>query len=110
MSATVSEVQTIELGQGAAAREADRRKERRYAIPNQDVAIRIPPESRVIEAQVTDVSRNGVGLLSADSIDPGVQIMFSFGDQYVYARVRHCHPVVNGFAIGAAIRQMMLSH
>ena len=70
------------------------------------VEIRDPAESQVIEAQVTNVSRNGVGLVSKDFIDAGVQIMFAFGDQYVYARVRHCHPVENGFVIGAAIGDM----
>jgi hypothetical protein len=93
--------------QVTAVRPEDRRRERRYAIPNQRVDLRIPPESQIIEAHVVNVSKNGVGLVSRDYINPGLQIMFSFGDQYVFARVRHCKPVENGFAIGASIRDVV---
>ncbi len=90
-----------------AAKGADRRRERRYVIPNQSVEIRIPPESQIIRALVVDVSKNGVGLIASDFINPGLQIMFSFGDQYVFARVRRCHPVESGFSIGASIRDVV---
>ncbi len=88
-------------------RPEERRRERRYSIPHQSVELRIPPESQIIEAQVVNVSRNGVGLLSRDHIDPGLQIMFSFGDQYVFARVRHCKPVEDHFSIGACINDVV---
>ena len=93
--------------QGTAVRPEDRRRERRYPIPSQRVELRIPPESLVIEAHVVNVSKNGVGLVSRDYINPGLQIMFSFGDQYVFARVRHCKPVEDGFSIGASIRDVV---
>jgi hypothetical protein len=93
--------------QGPAVRPQDRRGERRYDIPNQRVELRIPPESQIIEAHVVNVSKNGVGLITQDHINPGLQIMFSFGDQYVYARVRHCKAVENGFSIGVCIRDVV---
>jgi hypothetical protein len=93
--------------QETAVKPEDRRGERRYSIPNQRVELRIPPESRIIEAQVVNVSKNGVGLIAQHHINPGLQIMFSFGDQYVFARVRHCKPVENGFSIGACIRDVL---
>jgi hypothetical protein len=93
--------------QGPAVRPEDRRRESRYDIPNQRVELRIPPESQIIEAHVVNVSKNGVGLITQDHMNPGLQIMFSFGDQYVYARVRHCKPVENGFSIGACIHDVV---
>ncbi len=90
-----------------AVRPEDRRRERRYTIPNQRVELRIPPESETIAAEVVNVSKNGVGLISQDHINPGLQIMFSFGEEYVFARVRHCKPVENGFSIGASIRDVV---
>jgi hypothetical protein len=92
---------------GPTADTDERGTEPRYSIPNQSVDLRIPPESQIIRAQVVNVSKNGVGLISRDYINPGLQIMFSFGDQYVFARVRHCNPVEDGFAIGASIRDVV---
>jgi hypothetical protein len=85
----------------------ERRRERRYSVPNQSVEIRILPESQVIRAQVVNVSKNGVGLISPDYIEPGLQVMFLFGDQYVFARIRHCKPFEDGFSIGATIRDVV---
>lgn len=92
-------------------RPEDRRRERRYAIPNPPtVELRIPPRSEVIAAEVVNISKNGIGLVSRVYITPGLQIMFLFGDQYVFARVRHCKPLENDYAIGASIRDVVLSH
>ena len=92
-------------------RPEDRRRERRYNIPNPPrVELRIPPQSHAIAADVVNISRNGIGLISHIYIAPGLQIMFLFGDQYVFARVRHCKRLENGFAIGASIRDVVLSH
>ena len=107
MSSSAVEVQL----QRPVVKPDERRRERRYYIPHPpSVEIRIPPQTEIIEAEVVNVSKNGIGLVSRDYITPGLQIMFTFGDQYVFARVRHCQPIENGFAIGAAIRDMALSH
>ncbi len=102
---------TADIREISTIRPEDRRRERRYSIPHpQRVELRIPPQSNAIAADVVNISRNGIGLISRVHIAPGLQIMFLFGDQYVFARVRHCKQMENEFAIGASIRDVVLSH
>jgi hypothetical protein len=103
----MASLQTL-LARGTTAADSDRRGEHRYPISNPvSVQLKVPPASEIIEAQVVDVSKNGIGLVAKSHIIPGVQIVFRFGEQNVFARVRHCRPGEGGFVIGATIADVV---
>jgi hypothetical protein len=92
------------LAQETTAADSDRRGEHRYPISNPvSVQLKVSPANEIIEAEVVDVSRNGIGLVAKNYITPGLQIVFRFGEQMVVAKVCHCKPGESGFAIGAII-------
>ena len=60
-----------------------------------------------LDAELRDISRNGVGLLSSKGVAPGASINFPFGSQRIFAHVRYCYPSGPMFSIGAMIREVV---
>lgn len=86
----------------------DQRRERRYAIPRgMKLKVRTSCQEEVVETELRDISRNGVGLLSTRLIAPGVAIVIPFGSQQIFAQVRYCAPSGCGFVVGAVILEVV---
>jgi hypothetical protein len=86
----------------------DRRDFPRYPIPNRlAVELRVLPSTEIIPAQIQDLSREGVGLITDVFIAPGESITFPVGDDWVVADVRHCNPGEDGFVIGGLITDIV---
>ncbi len=86
----------------------DRRDFPRYGIPNHfAVALRVLPSTDVVTAQIQNLSRDGVGLVTDVFIAPGESITFPVGSDWVVADVRHCNKSDGGFAIGAMITDIV---
>jgi hypothetical protein len=86
----------------------DRRDFPRYPIPNRlAVELRVLPSTEIIPAQIQDLSREGVGLITDVFIAPGESITFPVGDDWVVADVRHCNPSEDGFIIGGLITDIV---
>ena len=101
-------VEEIRSSKGSAVAHADRRDFPRYPIPNRlDVNLRVLPTTAVIPAQIQDLSREGVGLLTQIFIAPGESITFPVGEDWVVAEVRHCGPAEGGFAVGGFITDII---
>lgn len=89
-------------------RPPDQRKEPRYAIPRgMKLNVRTSPEDEPVDAELRDISRNGVGLISPRVIPPGASIRFPFGSQQIFADVRYCCPTGTGFVVGALILEVV---
>lgn len=96
------------LASEADVRPPDQRREPRYAIPRgMKLKVRTSPEDELVEAELRDLSRNGVGLLSPRIITPGASIRFPFGSQQIFADVRYCCPTGTGFVVGALILEVV---
>ncbi len=86
----------------------DRRVSPRYPIANKlAVKLRVLPATEVIPAQIHDLSRHGIGLLTNVFIAPGESITFPVGADWVVADVRHCHPCEHGFVVGGVITDIV---
>ncbi|HEV2200725.1 MAG TPA: PilZ domain-containing protein [Bryobacteraceae bacterium] len=86
----------------------DRRVFPRYPIPNKlAVSLRILPATDVIPAQIHDLSRDGVGLMTNVFIAPGESVTFPVGSDWVVAEVRHCNPSTAGYVVGAMITDIV---
>jgi hypothetical protein len=70
--------------------------------------VRISPQNELVEAELRDISRNGVGLISPSVIPPGASISFPFGSQRIFAQVRYCSSVGTGFIVGALILEVVV--
>ena len=89
-------------------RPPDLRRERRHAIPRgMKLKVRISPQNVFVDAELRDISRNGVGLTSPRVIPPGASISFPFGSQRIFAQVRYCSSVGTGFMVGALILEVV---
>ena len=89
-------------------RRSDRRDFPRYTIPNRFVVqLRVLPSTEVIPAQIQDLSRDGVGLVTDVFIAPGESITFPVGGDWVVADVRHCQPCHGGFVVGGMITDIV---
>jgi len=89
-------------------RKSDRRDFPRYAIPNRFVVqLRVLPATEIIRAQIQDLSRDGVGLLTNVFIAPGESVTFPVGGDWVVADVRHCRPCEEGFVVGGMITDIV---
>ena len=86
----------------------DRRIFPRYPIANKlAVYLRVLPATGVIPAQIHDLSRDGIGLLTNVFIAPGESITFPVGADWVVADVRHCHPSPEGYLVGGVITDIV---
>lgn len=86
----------------------DRRDFPRYPIPNRlAVELRVLPATEMIPAQIQDLSREGVGLITNVFIAPGESITFPVGTDWVVADVRHCRPGDKGFIVGGMITDII---
>ncbi len=88
----------------------ERRSEPRFPVVR-DVTLRVwmPPDFEIVAAQVRDISRSGVGVVTQTHIPPGSSIEFRVGDFQVFAEVRHCRAGLNGgFVAGAKIIDVIL--
>ena len=65
------------------------------------------PATDVIPAQIHDLSRQGIGLLTKTFIAPGESISFPVGTDWVVAEVRHCRTQPDGFLIGGVITDIV---
>jgi PilZ domain len=89
-------------------RPPDQRRERRHAIPRgMRLRVQISREDELVDAELRDISRNGVGLISPRVIPPGASITFPFGSQRIFAQVRYCHPAGTSFVVGALISEVV---
>jgi PilZ domain len=105
---TFPTIEEIRFSKGSAVPPADRRDFPRYPIPNRlTVDLRVLPATEVITAQIQDLSREGVGLLTQVFIAPGESVTFPVGEDWVVAEVRHCEPTEGGYAIGAYITDII---
>jgi hypothetical protein len=86
----------------------DRRVFPRYPMANKlAVQLRVLPATGVIPAQVHDLSRDGIGLLTRVFIAPGESITFPVGTDWVVADVRHCRPYQEGYLVGGVITDIV---
>jgi len=88
----------------------ERRTEPRFPVIR-DVTLRVwmPPDFEIINGQVRDLSRSGVGIISPSYLPPGSEIEFRVGDFQVFAEVRHCREGVSGgYVLGAKIHDVVL--
>ena len=86
----------------------DRRISPRYTIANKlAVELRVLPATQVIPAQIHDLSREGIGLVTSVFIAPGESITFPVGADWVVADVRHCRPAENGYVVGGVITDIV---
>jgi hypothetical protein len=85
------------------------RRERRHPIPRgMKLQVRTSQQQEFVEAELHDISRNGVGFLSPRLLTPGASISFPFGSQQrIFAQVRHCHPNGTSFVVGALILEVV---
>jgi hypothetical protein len=89
-------------------RPPDQRRERRHAIPRgMKIGLRTSPQRELVDTELRDISRNGVGLISAQAIPPGTSINFPFGSQRIFAQVRYCRPTDAAFVVGALILEVV---
>lgn len=89
----------------------DRRVFPRYPIANKlSVQLRVLPATEVIPAQIHDLSRDGIGLMTGVFIAPGESITFPVGADWIVADVRHCHPGANGFLVGGVITDIVYAN
>jgi hypothetical protein len=89
-------------------RPPDLRRERRHAIPRgMKLKIQTSPQNELMDAELRDISRSGVGLLTWGVIPPGATISFPFGSQRICAQVRYCSSVGTGFIVGALITEVV---
>ena len=89
-------------------RPPDLRQERRHAIPRgMKLKVQTSPQNELVDAELRDISRNGVGLLTWGVIPPGASISFPFGSQRIFAQVRYCSPAGTGFVVGALILEVL---
>jgi PilZ domain len=96
------------LGIEVDARPPDQRREPRYAIPRgMKLRVRATGQDQLVDAELRDISRNGVGLLSPRVMVPGASISFPFGSQQIFADVRYCCPTRAGFVVGALILEVV---
>jgi hypothetical protein len=99
-------LEDIETSRGSAV--ADRRDFPRYAIPNRlGVELRVLPSTEVIPAQIQDLSREGVGLVTKVFIAPGESVTFPVGDDWVVAEIRHCDAGEGGYILGGLITDIV---
>jgi hypothetical protein len=104
MTPHVIETTFPEINFNFPGRSPERRREPRYAIPRgMKLEVRLPPDRSIVEAELRDLSLNGLGLVAQDFIAPGESITFPVGLEWVVAEVRYCRPEGTGFAIGAFI-------
>ena len=105
---TIAEQAPTSFGIEVDVRPPDQRRERRYAIPRgMKLRVRTSGQDELVDAELRDISRNGMGLLSPRVIPPGASISFPFGSQQIFADVRYCCPVRTGFVVGALIREVV---
>lgn len=67
------------------------------------VALRIVPQTETVEAELRNLSRHGVALVSQSFAAPGSYISFYFSGARVYGHVRHCRLTRVGFILGARV-------
>jgi hypothetical protein len=95
-------------GQNTAENSDDRRVFPRYPIASKlAVQLRVLPATDVIPAQIHDLSREGIGLLTKSFIAPGESISFPVGTDWVVAEVRHCRTQPEGFLVGGVITDVV---
>jgi hypothetical protein len=105
---TIAEQASAPLGVEVDVRPPDQRGERRYAIPRGMILkVRTSPDDELVDAELRDISRSGVGLMSPRIIALGALISFPFGSRRIFADVRYCCPTGTGFAVGALIREVV---
>lgn len=86
----------------------DRRDFPRYEIPNHfGVGLRVLPSTDVVTAQIQNLSRDGVGLVTDVFIAPGESVTFPVGNDWVVADVRYCNKCDGRFSIGAMITDIV---
>lgn len=105
---TIAEQTPASLGIEVDVRPPDQRGERRYAIPRgMTLKVRTSPDDELVDAELRDISRSGVGLISPRIIALGGSISFPFGSRRIFADVRYCCPTGTGFVVGALIREVV---
>lgn len=99
---------TSSLGIEVDVRPPDQRRERRYAIPRgMKLSVRTSGQDGLVDAELRDISRNGVGFLSPRIMRPGAPITIPFGSQQIFAQVRYCCSIGTGFVVGALILEVV---
>ena len=86
---------------------ADMRRERRHTLPmGVKIKVQTSPQNKLVDAELRDISRNGVGFIAVGLIPSGTSINFPFGSQRIFAQVRYCCAVGTGFVVGALILEV----
>ena len=89
-------------------RPPDLRRERRHAIPKGiNLKVRTSPQNDLVDAELRDISRSGVGMLSPRILPAGMPISFPFGSERIFAQVRYCSPDGSSFMVGALILEVV---
>ena len=105
---TTLEQASAPLGIEFDLRPPDQRRERRHAIPSgMKIGLRTSPQHELVDTELRDISRNGVGLISPRAILPGTSINFPFGSQRIFAQVRYSRPNGTDFMVGALILEVV---
>jgi hypothetical protein len=69
--------------------------------------VRTSSQNETVDAELRDISRNGVGLISQTVLPPGASITFPFGSQRIFAQVRYCSSSGANFVVGALILEVV---
>ena len=106
---TVSNERHAVRGQNVTGTSDDRRVFPRYPIANKlAVQLRVLPATDVISAQIHDLSREGIGLLSEDASSRLANRSASrSGTDWVVAEVRHCRTQPDGYLVGGVITDIV---
>lgn len=105
---TISESRHALNEQTVKRNSADRRVFPRYTIGKKlAVDLRVLPATEVIPAQIHDLSRDGIGLVTGVFIAPGESVTFPVGNDWVVADVRHCQAGEGGFVVGGVITDII---
>jgi hypothetical protein len=83
---------------------AEERRETRYpAKPGVRVNVQAPPDIVTEEAQVSDISFRGLGLLVDSYVEPGTRVIVHMGTQRLETEVRHCTREERRYRVGIVV-------
>jgi len=86
----------------------NRRKEPRVRLASGLIVhISLPPAEDTVEAELNNVTHEGVGFVTEIRFARGTIITFRCANQRVYARVEYCRGCASGYQVGAHINDVV---
>jgi hypothetical protein len=90
--------------------EQERREPRYPAKPGVRVNVQAPPDIVTEEAQVSDISFRGLGLLVENYVEPGTRVIVHMGTQRLETEVRHCTREERHYRVGIVVHRAADKH